>query len=412
MTLECIKCDTSKVAAWHLLIPYFNLPFYFSLKLMLNTPILSFYVKDKLRLPAKVHSDNTHLQLSVSWLCKCFTNAGFSEGYSLEKGWLLADPGGAGLAIQTFLEYASYTGKDKYSNVATEIGDWICSLQLPTSALGSCFMKLKPMSSLDAGNVILGLCALYKETSNEKYIASAIKIADWFVQKHNKIDIPRDGEPLGCDAHLAWSLLTLNNINKNKNYSETTARIISLLISSAKPNGWLNSMASYNEAKCSTLDIAYTLQGILECSFYLEEKIRGEAIDVIITASAQLMRKYELKKKDPYSLPDHLPSCFNSKWKPESMCSSSSGSAQVAYLWLSIFKENNDARFLNAALKVNDQLKALQVSSHKSKAIYGGLKENHPIWHGRHKYTFTALAAAHFARSLVLQEKIMATIEK
>ena len=103
---------------------------------------------------------------------------------------------------------------------------------------------------------------------------------------------------------------------------------------------------------------------------------------------------------------------FDEKWKSSGNYSCLTGNAQIARVWLGLFQTNNDVRYLNAALKLNDYTKSTQNLSTLNKGIRGGLKGSHPI---RGKYTpfiFPNWAAKFLADSLLLEEKVMQDFEK
>ena len=64
---------------------------------------------------------------------------------------------------------------------------------------------------------------------------------------------------------------------------------------------------------------------------------------IVTTSSEKIMYKYELSKKTPYAMPPNLPATFDKHWNSKSTFSCLTGNAQIAIVWLKIYKHNNDA---------------------------------------------------------------------
>ena len=123
------------------------------------------------------------------------------------------------------------------------------------------------------------------------------------------------------------------------------------------------------------------------------------------------MRTYEFRKSDPYSLPRYLPATLNEEWKSRDNYSCLTGDAQIAGIWLKIYKLTGDARFLNSALKLLDQVKATQCLNGRNSSIRGGIAGSYPLWGTYAPFNYPNWAAKFFADSLMLQESIMRELE-
>jgi hypothetical protein len=119
------------------------------------------------------------------------------------------------------------------------------------------------------------------------------------------------------------------------------------------------------------------------------------------------MMRYELRKKNPRSMPLYLPATLNDKWESRDKYSCLTGNAQLAIVWLKIFGINNDARLLNAALKIIDQNKMTQSLDSGNPGIKGGIPGSFPIWGKYLRLSYPNWAAKFFADALMLQEAVM-----
>jgi hypothetical protein len=388
---------------------------------IINTVIhpshLVIFLRDILKLSHKKFSDRRHLDSAIDWLCISQDNSscgGCLDAYTFDEGWKPPSPEMSGNVILTFLQYATLSGDNDYINRAIRMGDWEIDLQLPSGAVRMGVDKDDPIV-FNTGIVVLGWVDLYKHTKLNRFLDAAIKAADWLVSIQDSDGkwsrFTYNGIPHAYNSQVAWSLLEVYKHTNNVKYKEAAERKILWVLSQAKENGWFEWMAFYKDEIPLTQTIAYTLRGLLESSYILEGEIKQKTQNIITKASLEIMRRYELHKKDPYSLPFFLPGRFNDKWKSEVKFSCLTGNAQIACLWLKLYLINNDARLLNASLKIIDQLKIMQSINSSNPGIRGGIKGSNPIWGDYFKFGYPNAAAKFFSDALMLQEKIMQNIE-
>jgi len=159
-----------------------------------------------------------------------------------------------------------------------------------------------------------------------------------------------------------------------------------------------------------THTIAYTFRGLLECSFLLDGELKEMLQNAVHVAAEQLLLQYEMRERHPNPKPKYFPGRFNSEWQPVASFSCLTGNAQTAIIWLKVFQINQDARYLNAAKKLVDQLKEVQDINTRNLGIRGGIAGSHPIWGDYSRYCYPNWAAKFFADAIMLQQKIMQDI--
>jgi hypothetical protein len=115
------------------------------------------------------------------------------------------------------------------------------------------------------------------------------------------------------------------------------------------------------------------------------------------------MRIFELRR--------FLAGEFDNRWKSDVSYSCLTGDAQIAGVWLRLFEAEGDVRFLNAALKLNDYVKATQRPFSLHPGIRGGIKGSHPIYGHYTRFAFPNWAAKFLADSLMLEEQVMSRFE-
>jgi len=374
---------------------------------------------DLLKVNNKIYSDNDHLQAAMEWLCRAqdITGCGgISGGYSFVKGWMPPYPETTGYIIPTFLQYGSLNGDASYNERAIKMGDWEIEIQLPTGSVrGGIGINEYPIV-FNAGQVILGWASLYRETELNRFLGAATKAANWLLSvqdddgkwsKHTYKNIPHV-----YHTRVAWSLLEVYRLTNEIKYKIAAEKQIFWALSQAKENAWFSHMGfTLNEIPL-THTIAYTLCGLLESSFFFEEETKKKLLSVVQTASEKIIMRYELRKKDPYSMPMYLYATLNEKWKSKDNYSCLTGDAQVAIIWLKLYKISNDARFLNAALKLIDHVKATQSLDSRNLGIRGAIAGSYPIWGKYDRFTYQNWSTKFLADSIMLQESTMREMEE
>ena len=376
-------------------------------------------IRDYFRIDFKLQPDKVHLDAAMDWLSQSqkVTNCGGSSAaYIFSLGWAPPYPETTGYIIPTFLNYSMMFGENKYFEKAKSMGDWEIEIQLDSGAVrGGIGINDYPIV-FNTGQVILGWIALYENTKSEKYLKSAIRAADWLV------DIQEDNGAWSKFVHggiahpyhtrVAWSILEVYKCKKDEKYLKSAKQNVLYVLKLFDENGWIDVMRFDKNKKSLSHGIAYTLRGLLECSQYFKEDLKEQILKIVNKASEKIMHKYELSKKNPNAMPSDLPATFDSHWNSKSTYSCLTGNAQIAIVWLKLYKFNNDARFLNAALKMIDQLKMKQNLNSSNKGIKGGIAGSFPIWGEYMKFSYPNYAAKFFVDALMLQEKIMDSLTK
>ena len=117
----------------------------------------------------------------------------------------------------------------------------------------------------------------------------------------------------------------------------------------------------------------------------------------------RLFRKFELTK-------ELLAGRFTENWQPAVKSVCVTGCAQISICWQRLYQLENDIRYFNAALKMNDNLKRLQLLS-GSRMIRGGLPSSYPIWGDYSPYTINSWGIKYFIDSLFLEQKILTDLK-
>jgi hypothetical protein len=119
--------------------------------------------------------------------------------------------------------------------------------------------------------------------------------------------------------------------------------------------------------------------------------------------ASRLLRTFETRT--------FMPGEFAEGWKTNASYSCLTGDAQIAGVWLRVFEARGDVRFLNAALKLNDYVKACQSLHSTHPAVRGGVKGSQPFGGGYTPFTYINWGAKFLADSLMLEERVFHQFE-
>lgn len=87
------------------------------------------------------------LTRAMEWLCRAqdVTGCGgVSEGWSFRRGWGAAYPETTGYIVETFYDYAQFSGDETYRDRARRMADWLCSVQMSSGAFQGGPIDVKP----------------------------------------------------------------------------------------------------------------------------------------------------------------------------------------------------------------------------------------------------------------------------
>lgn len=358
-----------------------------------------------------------HLHETMNWLeraADASPGGGVSAGYSLIDGWLEPYPETTGYIIPTLYDFAAHSGVDKCKDIAVRLADWEVGVQMSCGAVQAGVYQGKNAEAVPAvfntGQVILGWCRAYIETSDPKYLSAAIRAADWLIKVQANDGAWRfassetETDVHAYDVRTAWSLLELYEITQDEKYLTTARRNLVWTLAQQHENGWFDNNAFFaTDGKWTapfTHNIAYVMEGFQEAYRLVGD---GRYLSAYSKTAEKLLRIFELRRR--------LAGDFDADWKSSADYSCLTGSAQIAGVWLRHFETTGDVRFLNGALKLGDHVKSTQNIHSFHGGIRGGVQGSFPITGKYTPFIFPNWAAKFLADTLMLEERIMAEFE-
>jgi hypothetical protein len=366
------------------------------------------------RLASTTADTRAHLKATIRWLCRAQDRCGgqgVSAAYSLVRGWEPPYPETTGYIIPTFYDYAMMTGQEEFCDRARRMADWEISVQLPSGAVVAGYLRKKNEGQraavFNTGQVILGFCRAFAETRDERYLTAAKRAGDWLLSVQGSdgtwiLDTPIvQTTEHTYDVRTAWSLLELHACVGESKYADAAVRNLEWSLAQQHEDGWFANNAFSPKVFPYTHNISYVMEGFFE-SWRLTHDSRY--LKATQKTAERLLRIFELRR--------FMPGEFDAGWKTKASYSCLTGNAQIAGVWLRLFQEGQDVRFLNAALKLNDSVKACQSLSDIHPAVRGGVKGSQPFGGGYTPHTFVNWGAKFLADSLMLEEQAMNAFER
>jgi hypothetical protein len=336
--------------------------------------------KDQRGLAADDPGIDLAVREAIAWLCRaqdCSTTAdgGVARHYSLVSGWGPSYPETTGYIVPTILDYAEAIGDNELLKRGKRMLDWLLAIQFPDGSFQGGIIGAQPLVpvTFNTGQILLGLAAGARKFG-EPYRTSMNRAAEWLVQTQDPDGCWRKhGSPFAAagektyDTHVAWGLLEAALVEPQKNYQAAALANVYWALTKQKENGWFMDCCLTNPETPLTHTLGYALRGVLEgYRFSREEKLLVAACrtaDGLLTAM-----------KDN----GFLPGCFHPDWNPAARWACLTGTAQIAYCWLTLFQFTGDTRYRDAAKIANVYVRRTQ-DVNGPPEVRGAIKGSFPV---------------------------------
>lgn len=379
---------------------------FFNINLLKPTSI-KLIIKDLLKIKNQTYSTDYHLKKLIKWLIYAQSitkDGGVSKGFSLTSGWQSSYMETSGYILNTLFDFFILKKNPKILYICKEIANWECSVQLQNGSYrGGVISQKKQPGIFITGQVLSGLCYAYKIFKDENFLNHAIKAADFIVKNQDEDGAWRvycaKHSPESFNARSAWALLKLYEITQEERYKSSAIKNLNWVMTQRNENFWFNNNDTIAINYPYLHFISYTIRGLLESGVILQSN------EYIYTARNSALRLLERFKKKVF-----LPARFNSNWESKDNFSCLTGDAQISIIWLRLYQIFKEKKFLTNALQINRYLKSKQVNSKFNKNIDGAIPGSDPIWGNYSRYKFPNWAAKFFCDALILEKKILDTL--
>lgn len=354
--------------------------------------------------------------LAVEWLLRSIRACGgqgsavyYSRWIRPLRGWYYPYPETTGYIIPTLYEYARRAARPDCAETATRQAEWICGLQFESGALPGSHVdgKPKPPSVFNTGQMILGLCAAFDQTGQERFLGAAQRAASWLARE---VD-PQRGLWLShayvsgfCPAYytrVCWPMLEVDARHPDAAVRDAATRVLDTIASWRLESGAFRNWAFTPRTAAYTHTIAYTIRGFLEAGRLLGEQ--GARFSRLAHETAEiLMRKAELR--------GGLAGAYDERLQGQHWYTCLTGNCQMALIWMRLFETTRDARFLNAALKVIEFVLARQRRRSLDPNLRGAIPGSAPFWGRYLAFRYPNWAAKFFVDALLEADALLERI--
>ena len=374
--------------------------------------LLRIVFEDLFDIKRKVRSNKFHLDSTMKWLTSAQDNSvtgGIPRAWDVKNKWLDPYPETTGYIIPTFIDYFKITKNHEFLERAIKMGKWESRLQLKNGAFPDKTLNSNRPFVFDTAQVIQGFNSLYQNTGQDVWLENSKKAADWVISKQNKdgswIRCSNNREPHSYYTRVSWPLMELAHLNGSDKFYSAAEKNVKWVLSMQKKNGWIDKMSFSESSHSITHTIAYTYEGLLGCNDYINNvNVKSESLDLVNRGMEKILFSF---KNNPKWYRNGIPVIFDENWSHKGNFSCLPGNAQIAKVWLWLFKISKDRKFFDNAKLLIDQIKMSQINHH---GHIGAVPGSYPIWGKYGAFSFLNWGAKFFADALIMmisQQKIL-----
>lgn len=350
-----------------------------------------------------------HLQEAIEWLERAQdagSDRGVAYGTRFGADFDSSYPETTGYICQTFVERERATGDADLLQRAIAMGDWEISIQVPDGAvMGGKYGPDPSPAVFNTGMVLLGWAALVQRTGEERFKRAAARAADWLLSVQEP-----DGNWIRGNSRYALHGATLYNVKAawglceagmalgDERYVKAALRNAEYCLTQQNANGWFRNCCLSDPVRPLLHTIAYTMQGLLGVAKLTQRD------DLMAAARRTADAELRLMDADGF-IPGRQDEQFRGvvKW----CCLT--GSAQTSIVWSELYAATGEAKYLDAARRVNRYLMARHDIRNADLRLRGGLPGSWPVWGDYGRLTVLNWATKFFVDALVLEQRLSAT---
>lgn len=342
------------------------------------------------------------LEATVDWLLRSIEHGrgGSCAYFGIWGRWSKPYPETTGYIIPTLLEYARYSGAEEAHTAALTLGEWLLGLQSDEGYWkgGMHPPRRSGPSIFNSAQILIGLCALYRETKDDRWRGAARKGALWLSQGVGEDGQWREGNyRQGFNpsyyTRVAWPMLEVWALTQDSRIRGAAERVLGAILARRQDNGVFSGWSFDPEKPAFTHTIAYTLRGLLESARLLGDwETYGRPAEA---ALERLFRQAELNR-------GRLAGAFFEDWKKDARYTCLTGNAQTAICLLKLEEKRADLRLVNAACKLVDEVCGAQAIEHPIPGFRGAVAGSSPVWGRYMMLRYPNWAAKFHADALML----------
>jgi hypothetical protein len=322
--------------------------------------------------------------------------------YHLINKWSASYPETTGYIIPTLINYGKKHNQQIAIDSAIRAADFMLKIQKESGGWqGGRMDENRPEIVFNTGQVIRGMIAAFEHTGNQKYLDSSIKAGMWlsaiqhqegYWQNHALMKKARV-----YDTFVDVPLLQLYQLTGEAKFKMTSIQNLNWVIGKKMhENGWFedcdNTVKRNDKPILHT--IAYTLDGLIDGRLILKD-------DQYLKAAV----KGADKLRDIFLSHGFLNGRYDTNWNGSEymLCT---GCAQMAIVWLKLYRVHHDKVYLDAAQRMTSLLVFIQSRDFKEKEYtLGAIPGSFPLWGRYEPFAFPNWATKFFCDALILEQE-------
>jgi uncharacterized protein YyaL (SSP411 family) len=342
---------------------------------------------------------------ATGWLMaaqKANTDGGMGSFHLINK-WSSSYPETTGYIIPTLIDFGNKFNNQEALDSATRAADFLLRIQKESGGWqGGRMYENRPEIVFNTGQVIRGMMAAYNQTENRNYLNAGLKAGRWlseilhpegFWKTHALMNKERV-----YDTFVDVPLLQLFEITGDEQFKKAAVRNLGWVINEKMlDNGWFedcdNTVKRNDKPILHT--IAYTLDGLIDSGLILKDK-------KYINAA----KKGAEKLRDIFLSRGFLHGRYDRNWNglEYMICT---GCAQMAIIWLKLFRITSEKAYLDAAQKMINLLIFIQSRNiTESDETLGAIPGSFPLWGRYEPFAFPNWATKFFCDALLMEQEV------
>lgn len=364
------------------------------------------YLFDNTSIIGKTTTPEQSLEKTFQWIkasIDATKDGGSSAYYRFSTGWKGSYPETTGYLIPTVYDYAIFKNSDEWKNIARKAADWLLSIQAPEGGWQGLQVDEKcDLRVFNSAMILDGLVSAYRIENDDKYLIAAKRGAEWIMSKLNGDGFFSENNVVGggaFDTLVCACLLMLVELlpqDEQETYRHQIKNALDAHLTLQTDNGWFRNCNFQSNDTALLHHLGYTLDGLIISSQILKDETYYAAA---LKSAKKLLSKFEVNLE--------LPAYIKSDWNTHldlgakaSLCLT--GYSQIAIVFQKISKKEDDLRYLNAALKINDIVSAIGNYESRNDGICYGIPGSYPINGSYQSFQVVNWAAKYHAESLLL----------
>jgi hypothetical protein len=323
--------------------------------------------------------------------------------YHLINKWSSSYPETTGYIIPTLIQYGNKYNYPEANAAALKAADFLLKIQKESGGWqGGRVSENRPAIVFNTGQVIRGMIAAYRQTGNKANLDAGVKAGRWLSGIQHPEGYWQEFALMNkarvYDTFVDAPLLELYGITGDEEFKKAAIHNLDWVINKKMlDNGWFedcdNTVKRNDRPILHT--IAYTLDGLIDCGLLLKEEKYIKAAE-----------KGALRLRDRFLSDGYLHGRFDRNWNGSEymICT---GCAQMAIIWLKLFKITGETAYREAAGRMLNLLIFIQSRRFDEGAdALGAIPGSFPLWGRYEPFAFPNWATKFFCDALLLEAEI------